>query len=780
MSQSAGGMFSTKDGLHYPKSICNSGPVRTRNGLPKYYSCDAPQCRKKFTRQEHLRRHKLNHSPKEIYSCSEPGCDKSFVRKDLMARHLGRHKRRRGLATDQQQAGFRFIMHPTVSISPSPGFESACLPYQRIVSDPTVPAPTTGCQPQLDSSHFSGNTSSHPGLGPTGVAGAPIQSPNQFIEWLFSTDLLASTSMPFVPDENSFLWPVTEDLSAMSSPALFPEIESISEEKLQEILQVIPSLSGYQAFSSSNIKHYIDLYWEYFHFQFPILHRPSFEIDTTPAPLILCLILIGGYYGNASQEFLLEIATPLRWILFSSPAFRPPAKLEVLQCLLLLEAYEKTMSCTRFLHERAHIHHGAIIQLIRRGSTLLDPALILPSEELDGAWKRWVEAESIKLAVFMAFILDVSHSVIFGHGQLMHPHEMRLSLPCDDQIWNSSRLSSTQVLKGTRLPFLEGLKRLLNCQKVETNELGILALLYGLVSLSTHMAQQDLQVNLVGWDSVRDQWKPVFSKAYDFCFRNFEELKAANYNKTSFALNYHFAHISMYIARYDLHVFCGDRLVLGQVTLKKDYLGAEKRMKEWAKTQGAERAAFHAIKALYGVFIESKEDDGEKNGDSSGGDGVSKMSYAFLQEIDIHSSMIISHCMLVFWAYGFCLNGPESRILSNGTSQLKNGSYGSKDYEWALAAESGRSFLLRTKSIHDLEDLAAFPNRNHTVGLLKWVILSLSSDKTFLMDEICQTLDICVKRSLGWTIAPDRDFDPGRMQGKYASRLALTSHEQWS
>ncbi|ODQ71063.1 hypothetical protein LIPSTDRAFT_332839 [Lipomyces starkeyi NRRL Y-11557] len=741
MAQHEDAMSSIKDGSYFPESISNSRAVKTRKGLPKVYLCDAPQCRKRFTRQEQLRRHKLNHSPKEIYFCSEPGCDKSFVRKDLMARHLERHKGRSSLAADQQEAGSFQVMHRMVSTTESPGFESPGLPLQGIVSDPTMPSSTTNYQQQHDSTH--------------------IQSSNQFIDWLFSTDLLARTSIPFGVDENSFLWPVTEDFSAMSSPESFSEMASISEEKRQELLQVIPSLSRYQEFSSSNITHYVDLYWEYFHFQFPILHRPSFEIDSTPAALILSLVLIGAYYGNASQEFLLEIAIPLRWILFSSPEFHPPAKVEALQSLLLLEAYEKTMSCTRVLHERAHIHHGAIIQLIRRGSTLLDPSLVLPNEELDrSTWKRWIEAESIKWAVFMAFIFDISHSVLFGHGQLMHPHEMRLSLPCDDQIWNSSKLSGTQVLKSTCLPFLEALKRLLNCQKVETNELGILALLYGLVSLSTHMAQQDLQVNYVGWGSVRDQWKPAFSKAYDFCFKTFEELKAEKYNKTSFALNYHFAHIAMYIARYDLHVFCGDRLVLGLVTLKKDYLEAEKRMMEWAGTQDAQRAAFHAIKALYGVFIESEEDDGDKNGENSSGGGVSKMSYDFSEEKRIHSSMIISHCMLVFWAYAFCLNGPESRILANGNSQLKNGSYGSKDYEWALAAESGRSFLLRTKSIQDLEDLAAFPNKNHTVGLLKWVILSLSSGRTFLMDEICQKLDTCVKRSLGWAIARDRDFFP--------------------
>ncbi|KAK9311785.1 hypothetical protein V1524DRAFT_441383 [Lipomyces starkeyi] len=106
---------------------------------------------------------------------------------------------------------------------------------------------------------------------------------------------------------------------------------------------------------------------------------------------------------------------------------------------------------------------------------------------------------------------------------------------------------------------------------------------------------------------------------------------------------------------------------------------------------GCPASCFYAIKALYGVLIESEEDDGDKNGANRSGGGVSKMSCAFSEEKCIHSLMIISHCMLVFWSYAFCFNGPESRILANRNSQ-QNRPYGSKDYEWALAAESGQSF----------------------------------------------------------------------------------------
>ncbi|KAK9350035.1 hypothetical protein V1523DRAFT_421034, partial [Lipomyces doorenjongii] len=42
-------------------ALSNSRPVKTHRGLPKVYSCDAPQCRKRFTRQEHLKKHGLNH-----------------------------------------------------------------------------------------------------------------------------------------------------------------------------------------------------------------------------------------------------------------------------------------------------------------------------------------------------------------------------------------------------------------------------------------------------------------------------------------------------------------------------------------------------------------------------------------------------------------------------------------------------------------------------------------------------------------------------------------------
>lgn len=57
----------------------------------KKYQCPAADCGKAYSRAEHLYRHQLNHTPKQIYHCDFPGCDRHFVRADLCARHKERH-----------------------------------------------------------------------------------------------------------------------------------------------------------------------------------------------------------------------------------------------------------------------------------------------------------------------------------------------------------------------------------------------------------------------------------------------------------------------------------------------------------------------------------------------------------------------------------------------------------------------------------------------------------------------------------------------------------------
>ncbi|GMF07107.1 unnamed protein product [[Candida] boidinii] len=158
---------------------------------------------------------------------------------------------------------------------------------------------------------------------------------------------------------------------------------SLNNYKLSDILKLIPSLINHPDFKISKLERLLSIYWNFFHVRFPILHKPTFIAKNSPTLLLLAMIMLGAKLSNcvpdlssSIEEKLInpktladQIANPLRWLLFSSPHFQPPAKSWIIQSLLILEFYEKNCS-SRVLHERAHLHHGTTIQLLRRSPTL--------------------------------------------------------------------------------------------------------------------------------------------------------------------------------------------------------------------------------------------------------------------------------------------------------------------------------------------------------------------------------------------------------------------------
>lgn len=82
------------DAEHEVDELAATKPKKKRRVIKtfdKKYECPAADCGKAYSRAEHLYRHQLNHTPKQIYHCDFPGCDRHFVRADLCARHKERH-----------------------------------------------------------------------------------------------------------------------------------------------------------------------------------------------------------------------------------------------------------------------------------------------------------------------------------------------------------------------------------------------------------------------------------------------------------------------------------------------------------------------------------------------------------------------------------------------------------------------------------------------------------------------------------------------------------------
>ncbi|KAK9465561.1 fungal-specific transcription factor domain-containing protein [Lipomyces arxii] len=757
--------------------------AKSRRGLEKLFVCNFPGCQKSFTRLEHLERHQLNHYPKQIFTCIWPSCKKSFVREDLRARHVDRHRKNDFLKQTQTDSSAHVSCPPeealhgaTEELQIFPGLNHGLvngafqqseqtavkhidvniqnevhhpISHSETLTNSDVSHGSISLEMNLpDSSTLESNNDDDPlEVSYIEKARVPIvsnASPSSadFIDWLFSDAMLSANRDFFVPaDINSFLEFPLLDTAQLSTPPQFKHSSAMSEARYLELINFIPSLKDRGDFSLDTIFIYIELYWEKFHFQYPILHKKSFDADNTPFPLLLSIMLIGSTYSG-DFDLSVAIAEPLRWIILRSPGFHPPTKIWILQSLLLLEIYEKMMS-TRGFHERAFIHHGATLQLIRRGTILQDASLgYLNDTSNNSSWLKWVESESIKRVVFMAFLIDVTHSLLFGHSLLMFPFEIRLSLPCSDEIWNSGNDKREFLGSTATYPFLLGLKRMLNQQTVDVDSFGRKVLFGGLISLSIQMSQQALQVSSIGWDSFRDTWRSTICGAYEFCKDDFinhgtsERCIITEPSGPLIWMMYHMASICINSTRYDLHVFCGDNKVLGRSTSANDYLASKRHMFEWAKTPRASIAAFHSAKALHRVFI---------TGDNS--TSTHPSGYLISKDVFVHRPAMIVRCMLTLWAYVYCRKGPESNILQC-TVQSRS-SWSRKDLECTIVAEGGEAFLKRLNSAASPEELESMEHTQLIVGLLKWVISSLSGSKWDLMTEMLKLLDNCVQLSLG-------------------------------
>lgn len=338
------------------------------------------------------------------------------------------------------------------------------------------------------------------------------------------------------------------------------------------------------------ISFYLYGYWEVFHPRFSILHKPSFSTKSCQPLLLLSMLLIGCMYCATSQldavhqkkcpEFkvCILIAVPLRFTLFQHEDFKSPVQVWILQSLNLLEWCEKNY-LLRGMHERAHIHHGTTVQLLRRSPFLggnptvankvatsasdtntsagEDEASEASDADEDNTtdqtlFARWVESESMKRITFMTFYLDVIDYIKFRHNPQIPFFQLQLlNLPCDEEaLWNSDEVNGSfrKIVKrqkklqrsghGVRaikdpnhlragMNFLSALKRMMKLQKIgnTSHKLSMFTkniLFGGLVSIMHQMQQTELQNNfslLMASDRTeknRNQvWKEVLTKVLD-------------------------------------------------------------------------------------------------------------------------------------------------------------------------------------------------------------------------------------------------------------------------
>lgn len=533
---------------------------------------------------------------------------------------------------------------------------------------------------------------------------------------------------------------------------------------------------------------YLGSYWYHFSDQLPILHRPTFSSDKAPDLLLLAMMTIGAAcldrtHGQqvltAGAKISNFLARHLRWEIFMSSDFRPPAKLWVFQTLILLESYEKMFS-TRELHERAHIHHASTITLMRRGRSLIGKSSVdSPPNQKDGAnssrsasggvaqtpeewWNHWIANEATRRAAFAAFIIDSTHATMFGHSAVMVTHEMRLPLPCDESLWKArsgaevGRAESSLASRGIRqISFLEGLKRTLSHQEVKTTSFGRTALMAGLLSVTYHMHQRDLQVNVLGGGVIqalggRDKWRAALTRAYDSWKSDFdralEEIEPSNdpYGQHkarteshmvfgSGTVLHHLAHMAMHADIVDCQMFARAKRLLGRTIGSQEFSSAQRRVKTlWAPSAKARDATFYALKFLRSVLLPDSTAIGNSMGPWPEG------SYETRYDVLMNRPWVVYFAALVVWCYGFALEGP----CDDGPNY-----HAAEDNQRQM-----QQYLLRYGSAQDPNELRSMKGINNNTALLTVLRDSFENTRWDLLHEGANLIRNCIILNGGGTV----------------------------
>lgn len=578
----------------------------------------------------------------------------------------------------------------------------------------------------------------------------------------------------------------------------FPNAESqtsVDDEMLIEMAKCIPSVKNHPDFVAQKLEWFLEVYWLLYHSQYPILHRPSFSAHDTPPLLLISMIMMGASLSKRTIEAvhiqLVDpdglsgmIAGPLRWLIFSSEQAKPPCKSWVIQSLIILETYEITSS-SRCLHERACIYNGAKVQLLRRSPILGgDPLKEVGSDtsRSQNLWSTWIESESMKRVALMSFYIDSVHAIIFGHPLNLLANQIKLSLPCPDDLWEYNNIDRNKApLSVAQTPlFCDAIKKLLQREEIEVGPFSMQILLAGLINLFLQIEQNLSQWSSFGWKSIQDSWRSTICSAIDFWKTQIPSKNCCSTFSSVYHLNctsavnrplppllssedtrcscpiYHAAQISTRMTHYDYIVFAGAPGRMNVAILDEDYEVVEQRIGKWAESQVGRLCVINSLILLCEVLLSPEN-------------SLEAVSYLYEPDKDpfLYRPNIVVSAVLSLWAYAYYVLGSESSFRSaNSTFQIQEGcTPAMEDAPTYLSRIRGELKSLTDKPFYTLnqmdtseysdtitvyaQELPNVKNLNYMVGLLTSLRNGYNKCQWQVGREYAKLLDNCIQRSLG-------------------------------
>ncbi|AOA63714.1 GQ67_03557T0 [Komagataella phaffii] len=773
-----------------PNEDVNTAKQKKRKRATGHFECTYPNCSKTFTRSDHLSRHRLNHNPTRRYVCSWEGCDKSFARSDVRDKHFQRHQQRNVLPSPTTPVSekdgssrtmvkdgsnkdiFRWLLNTDYAVQDFlPG--KVIEPLDSFFYFDVDRSPDSDIQDLLIGSKGTDIVRQPVVMEQPDAAGKSQE------KGLHSSYVPESGQKVSSDGKNNFN-------NSNGDPTLIDQtyFDDVLRDKL---IQLVPGLQYHADFEPVVIRYCLNVFWTVFHPQYPFIHRPTFKSAEAHPLLLLSIIMVGLGFVNKNPDHRIDsisitdsyslgniIAHPLRWLICSSHEFTTPPELWIIQSLILLEIYEINFS-NRKLHERAYLHHGLKTQLLRRSPLLGgDPLKNKQDDDESNTTnaQKWLKRESMKRAAFMCFHLDTTHGAIFGHEMILNSHQIKFSLPCNENLWNQT-LSGSEKIKPA-MNFLDVLKLLLKQQDppstlVETfdfssNHLNENLKLSGLISVLFQLEEKDMELKLLEWESMKASWRDTLTLALDWWkdhllsqkLSTFSNLSGNYCTGTSLLCEfpvYFILQTFMKMKQYDFIIFTGAPTRMNVRVGMSDYTIVEKRIRSWSKSSAGSFSVVFLYLFLIDLLLVS---DAEKQ----------DLEFTYDPNTDpiLYRPNLVALSLMILWSYNFIQEGPESTVMANLKEGMDDLPMNDKDIPYQ---ECGRDYLKRIRNelmvdenqlklSSDLNTIKLYSkiitgmtHKNRMVGLLKFFKKGFLNCTSTICREYGRLLENCISRSLG-------------------------------
>jgi hypothetical protein len=288
-----------------------------------------------------------------------------------------------------------------------------------------------------------------------------LDSYGQNSEWLFQTprDLAADAAIQGIQIDNTEASLHSQSPHDVLFDSQVPQPFPISAQTHNDILPFISleDVDNNPVATIEDTSRILAIATTYIETCLPMFHQPTLSLEFVARELCASFLTIGLLIcGDLNaHEIGCGLLQRLRGDLLqlAQNITIKKEQLWVLQSMLLVE-FAGMFHANRSAMELSDIFHGTLVTLARRLGLFepdYEPVRPTSKRSIDHRWGEWIQKETIKRLAYFIFVIDVQHSLLFGHDRsIISVFTLKLDLPCDEKEWYA--LTSYEWASHNRTP----------------------------------------------------------------------------------------------------------------------------------------------------------------------------------------------------------------------------------------------------------------------------------------------------------------------------------------